>query len=202
MPGFLTLCYMVLCRFPRSCVPTTSSSISPRMDLWASITFCSVFTAGYFVCRAHVIQSQVIFICTYFMRLWCLCKNLADVSQDACSLTLCSMHCCVGVPPYWQWCYQGRLASANRRPAPDSGILKACKVIDCVYLSTKCMELWNSEEWFRTVLRYHWLLLVFCLMYLLQLKDGFGEGKDLVVTVMAAMGEEQICALKDIGPKN
>jgi translation initiation factor 5A len=39
-------------------------------------------------------------------------------------------------------------------------------------------------------------------MYLLQLKDGFGEGKDLVVTVMAAMGEEQICALKDIGPKN
>lgn len=36
----------------------------------------------------------------------------------------------------------------------------------------------------------------------LQLKDGFAEGKDLVVTVMSAMGEEQICALKDIGPKN
>ncbi|KAJ8479298.1 hypothetical protein OPV22_023025 [Ensete ventricosum] len=34
-----------------------------------------------------------------------------------------------------------------------------------------------------------------------QLKDGFAEGKDLVVTVMSAMGEEQICALKDIGPK-
>ncbi|GMP80522.1 hypothetical protein CsSME_00035587 [Camellia sinensis var. sinensis] len=34
-----------------------------------------------------------------------------------------------------------------------------------------------------------------------QIKDGFGEGKDLVVTVMTAMGEEQICALKDIGPK-
>ncbi|KAE9464375.1 hypothetical protein C3L33_03777, partial [Rhododendron williamsianum] len=34
------------------------------------------------------------------------------------------------------------------------------------------------------------------------IKDGFGEGKDLVVTVMSAMGEEQICALKDIGPKN
>ncbi|RWW02292.1 hypothetical protein BHE74_00011851 [Ensete ventricosum] len=33
------------------------------------------------------------------------------------------------------------------------------------------------------------------------LKDGFAEGKDLVVTVMSAMGEEQICALKDIGPK-
>ncbi|CAK7338206.1 unnamed protein product [Dovyalis caffra] len=31
-----------------------------------------------------------------------------------------------------------------------------------------------------------------------QIKDGFGEGKDLVVTVMSAMGEEQICALKDI----
>ncbi|KAL5987004.1 hypothetical protein ACLOJK_041946, partial [Asimina triloba] len=34
-----------------------------------------------------------------------------------------------------------------------------------------------------------------------HIKDGFGEGKDLVVTVMSAMGEEQICALKDIGPK-
>ncbi|KAG6551184.1 hypothetical protein Mapa_007420 [Marchantia paleacea] len=37
---------------------------------------------------------------------------------------------------------------------------------------------------------------------LTQIKEGFGEGKDLVVTVMSAMGEEQICALKDIGPKN
>ncbi|CAN1328367.1 Eukaryotic translation initiation factor 5A, partial [Linum perenne] len=37
---------------------------------------------------------------------------------------------------------------------------------------------------------------------LTQIKDGFGEGKDLVVSVMSAMGEEQICALKDIGPKN
>ncbi|KAJ7527241.1 hypothetical protein O6H91_16G044000 [Diphasiastrum complanatum] len=36
---------------------------------------------------------------------------------------------------------------------------------------------------------------------LTQIKAGFGEGKDLVVTVMSAMGEEQICALKDIGPK-
>ncbi|XP_057481996.1 mitotic checkpoint protein BUB3.3-like [Actinidia eriantha] len=36
---------------------------------------------------------------------------------------------------------------------------------------------------------------------LTQIKDGFGEGKDLVVSVMNAMGEEQICALKDIGPK-
>ncbi|XP_031375929.1 mitotic checkpoint protein BUB3.3-like [Punica granatum] len=34
-----------------------------------------------------------------------------------------------------------------------------------------------------------------------QIKDGFGDGKDLVVTVMSSMGEEQICALKDIGPK-
>lgn len=46
------------------------------------------------------------------------------------------------------------------------------------------------------------LCLIIDLMCFLQLKDGFGEGKDLVVTVMAAMGEEQICALKDIGPKN
>ncbi|KAJ4791471.1 Eukaryotic translation initiation factor 5A [Rhynchospora pubera] len=36
---------------------------------------------------------------------------------------------------------------------------------------------------------------------LTQIKDGFDAGKDLVVTVMSAMGEEQICALKDIGPK-
>ncbi|CAL5433985.1 unnamed protein product [Camellia sinensis] len=35
----------------------------------------------------------------------------------------------------------------------------------------------------------------------LHTQDGFDEGKDLVVTVMTAMGEEQICALKDIGPK-
>ncbi|GER39531.1 eukaryotic translation initiation factor 5A [Striga asiatica] len=31
-----------------------------------------------------------------------------------------------------------------------------------------------------------------------QIKSGFEEGKDLVVSVMSAMGEEQICALKDI----
>ncbi|CAN1313883.1 Eukaryotic translation initiation factor 5A-4 [Linum perenne] len=36
---------------------------------------------------------------------------------------------------------------------------------------------------------------------LTQIKDGFAEGKDLVVSVMSAMGEEQINALKDIGPK-
>lgn len=39
------------------------------------------------------------------------------------------------------------------------------------------------------------------LLLCVQIKDGFGEGKDLVVSVMSAMGEEQICALKDIGPK-
>uniref|UniRef100_A0A0D6R6J9 Eukaryotic translation initiation factor 5A n=1 Tax=Araucaria cunninghamii TaxID=56994 RepID=A0A0D6R6J9_ARACU len=31
------------------------------------------------------------------------------------------------------------------------------------------------------------------------IKDGFAEGKDLILTVMSAMGEEQICAVKDIG---
>ncbi|KAJ3674357.1 hypothetical protein LUZ60_004973 [Juncus effusus] len=36
---------------------------------------------------------------------------------------------------------------------------------------------------------------------LTQLEDGFEVGKDLVVTVMTAMGEEQICALKEIGTK-
>jgi len=34
-----------------------------------------------------------------------------------------------------------------------------------------------------------------------QIKSGFDDGKDLVVSVMSAMGEEQINALKDIGPK-
>ncbi|KAG8388716.1 hypothetical protein BUALT_Bualt02G0154300 [Buddleja alternifolia] len=33
------------------------------------------------------------------------------------------------------------------------------------------------------------------------IKDGFADGKDLVVSVQSAMGEEQICGLKDIGPK-
>lgn len=36
---------------------------------------------------------------------------------------------------------------------------------------------------------------------LAQVKDGFAEGKDLVLSVMSAMGEEQICGIKDIGPK-
>lgn len=38
--------------------------------------------------------------------------------------------------------------------------------------------------------------------FCVQLKAGFAEGKDLVVTVMSAMGEEQIAALKDIGGKD
>jgi hypothetical protein len=39
----------------------------------------------------------------------------------------------------------------------------------------------------------------FC--FVIQIKSGFAEGKDLVVTVQSAMGEEQICALKDVGPR-
>ncbi|TYK28318.1 eukaryotic translation initiation factor 5A-like [Cucumis melo var. makuwa] len=34
-----------------------------------------------------------------------------------------------------------------------------------------------------------------------QIKDGFAEGKNLIVTVMSSMGEEKICTLKNIGPK-
>uniref|UniRef100_A0A803MNK6 Eukaryotic translation initiation factor 5A n=1 Tax=Chenopodium quinoa TaxID=63459 RepID=A0A803MNK6_CHEQI len=34
-----------------------------------------------------------------------------------------------------------------------------------------------------------------------QITEGFAEGKDMIVSVMSAMGEEQICGLKDIGPK-
>ncbi|KAG2322688.1 hypothetical protein Bca52824_015901 [Brassica carinata] len=36
---------------------------------------------------------------------------------------------------------------------------------------------------------------------LTQLKSGFEEGKDIVVSVMSAMGEEQMCALKEVSPK-
>ncbi|KAL2349192.1 hypothetical protein Fmac_003192 [Flemingia macrophylla] len=43
--------------------------------------------------------------------------------------------------------------------------------------------------------------LVLISIWVKQIKDGFAEGKDLVVSVMSSMGEEQICALKDIGPK-
>lgn len=48
---------------------------------------------------------------------------------------------------------------------------------------------------------YNMLILAFFLWLTSQIKDGFAEGKDLVVSVMSSMGEEQICALKDIGPK-
>jgi translation initiation factor 5A len=34
---------------------------------------------------------------------------------------------------------------------------------------------------------------------LTQIKDGFAEGKDLILSVMSAMGEEQINAVKEIG---
>ena len=34
---------------------------------------------------------------------------------------------------------------------------------------------------------------------LTQIKDGFAEGKDLILSVMCAMGEEQICAVKEVG---
>ncbi|RLM84485.1 hypothetical protein C2845_PM04G00550 [Panicum miliaceum] len=35
-----------------------------------------------------------------------------------------------------------------------------------------------------------------------QIKSGYDDGKDIILTVMSAMGEEQICALKEIGGKN
>ncbi|CAI0462986.1 unnamed protein product [Linum tenue] len=61
-----------------------------------------------------------------------------------------------------------------------------------------------SEDGFvKSTVPANWLSNVSKLFFHLdcQIKDGFGEGKDLVVSVMAAMGEEQICALKDVGPK-
>lgn len=50
---------------------------------------------------------------------------------------------------------------------------------------------------------FTWFSIIFLLVLsnIQQIKDGFAEGKDLVVTVMSAMGEEQISALKDIGPR-
>jgi translation initiation factor 5A len=33
----------------------------------------------------------------------------------------------------------------------------------------------------------------------MQIKSGFEEGKDLILSVMCAMGEEQICAVKEVG---
>ncbi|KAL1198366.1 Eukaryotic translation initiation factor 5A-2 [Cardamine amara subsp. amara] len=32
-----------------------------------------------------------------------------------------------------------------------------------------------------------------------QMKSGYEEGKDVVVSVMSSMGEEQICAVKEVG---
>jgi translation initiation factor 5A len=33
----------------------------------------------------------------------------------------------------------------------------------------------------------------------LQIKSGYEEGKDIILTVQSAMGEEQIVTLKEIG---
>lgn len=33
----------------------------------------------------------------------------------------------------------------------------------------------------------------------MQIKAGFADGKDLILSVMSAMGEEQICAVKEVG---
>jgi len=33
----------------------------------------------------------------------------------------------------------------------------------------------------------------------MQMRLGFDEGKDIVVSVMSSMGEEQICAVKEVG---
>lgn len=63
------------------------------------------------------------------------------------------------------------------------------------------MHIFLSQSLFFNLLIY-FSLSNFSHFLLSQIKDGFAEGKDLVVSVMNAMGEEQICALKDIGPKN
>lgn len=70
------------------------------------------------------------------------------------------------------------------------------------YHSRTCIFSYPSLSIFPTCLNNCQLRSNFSRVLLSQIKDGFGEGKDLVVSVMSAMGEEQICALKDIGPKN
>jgi len=65
----------------------------------------------------------------------------------------------------------------------------------------------SSIVYFLSICNHHfdliliYLISIFSYFHLIQIKAGFDEGKDLVVTVMSAMGEEQICSLKDIGPK-
>ena len=98
-----------------------------------------------------------------------------------------------------------------------SSITGACR---SVYVSSVFSEVYDSEFTFSCLLLSSPILRtpVYCVFqsaklsypndgilycyWPMQIKDGFAEGKDLVVSVMSAMGEEQICALKDIGPKN
>jgi len=61
---------------------------------------------------------------------------------------------------------------------------------------------WGNWHDLDYLLSFHnLLLLILILICIMQIKDGFVEAKDLVVSVMSAIGEEQICALNDIGPK-
>lgn len=53
-----------------------------------------------------------------------------------------------------------------------------------------------KKQWTFLLSRFGYYALTPLLYVLsLQIKDVFAEGKDLYVTVMSAMGEEQICAI-------
>lgn len=74
----------------------------------------------------------------------------------------------------------------------------SCVIACCKHIIKQGL---SNENWREIVDFYNLHLVVLIQNFVMQIKDGFGEGKDLIVSVMSAMGEEQICGLKDIGPK-
>ena len=49
---------------------------------------------------------------------------------------------------------------------------------------------------------WHYCFLMDYLDSIMQIKDGFGDGKDLVVSVMSAMEKSRSVALRTLAPSN